>query len=37
MHASSLAAVSTAAQPVSARRWTVEEVLALYEMPLLDL
>ncbi|HQR58865.1 MAG TPA: biotin synthase, partial [Azonexus sp.] len=37
MHASSLAAVSIAAQPVPARRWTVEEVLALYEMPLLDL
>ncbi len=37
MHASSLAAVSASAQPVPARRWTVEEVLALYEMPLLDL
>lgn len=37
MHASSLAAVSAAAQPVPACRWTVEEVLALYEMPLLDL
>ena len=42
MHASSLAAVSIAAvsiaaQPVPARRWTVEEVLALCEMPLLDL
>ena len=37
MHASSRAAVSTAAQPVSVHRWTVEEVLALYEMPLPDL
>ncbi len=37
MHASSLAAVSAAPQPVPARRWTVEEVLALYEMPLFDL
>ncbi len=38
MHASSLAAVSPAtAQPIPARRWTVGEVLALYEMPLLDL
>jgi biotin synthase len=37
MHASSLAAFSAAAQPVPARRWTVEEVLALYEMPLPDL
>ncbi len=37
MHASSLAAVSAAAQPAPACRWTVEEVLALYEMPLMDL
>jgi len=37
MHASSLAAVSAATQPVPTRRWAVEEVLALYEMPLMDL
>ncbi|MBL8421105.1 MAG: biotin synthase, partial [Dechloromonas sp.] len=37
MHASPLATVSAAAQPVPVRRWTVDEVLALYEMPLLDL
>jgi biotin synthase len=37
MHASSLAAVSPATESRSARRWTVEEVLALYEMPLMDL
>ncbi|MBK8889432.1 MAG: biotin synthase BioB [Dechloromonas sp.] len=37
MHASSLATVSAAAQPVPVHRWTVDEVLALYEMPLLDL
>ncbi|HRH14567.1 MAG TPA: biotin synthase BioB [Azonexus sp.] len=37
MHASSFATVSTAAQPVPVHRWTVAEVLALYEMPLLDL
>jgi biotin synthase len=37
MHASSLAAVPHATESCSARRWTVEEVLALYEMPLMDL
>lgn len=37
MHASSLAAVPPATESRSARRWTVEEVLALYEMPLMDL
>ena len=37
MHASSLAAVSPATQSLPARRWTVDEVLALYEMPLMDL
>jgi biotin synthase len=41
MQASSVAAVSPASQPISqttsAHRWTVEEVLALYEMPLMDL
>jgi biotin synthase len=37
MHASSLAAVPHATESYSARRWTVEEVLALYEMPLMDL
>ena len=37
MQATSLAAVSPVYQPVPARRWTVAEVLALYEMPLMDL
>ena len=37
MQASSIAAVSPVLQPAAARRWTVEEVLALYEMPLMDL
>lgn len=37
MQASSLSAVSTCAQSAPVRRWTIEEVLALYEMPLMDL
>ena len=37
MQASSLAAVSSVSQPVPARRWALDEVLALYEMPLMDL
>ena len=37
MQASSLAAVSPVSQPVPARRWALDEVLALYEMPLMDL
>ena len=37
MSACSAAIVSPAAQPVAVRRWTVEEVLALYELPLMDL
>lgn len=37
MQASSVATVSALPQSSSARRWTVEEVLALYEMPLMDL
>lgn len=37
MQASSLAAVSCESQPAPAHRWTVDEVLALYEMPLMDL
>ncbi len=37
MHASSLAAVPAVSAPSSPRRWTVAEVLALYEMPLMDL
>ncbi len=37
MQASNLAAVPTNVSPAPARRWTVEEVLALYEMPLMDL
>ncbi|MCG2578456.1 biotin synthase BioB [Dechloromonas sp. XY25] len=37
MQASSLAAVSCDSKPAVAPRWTVEEVLALYEMPLMDL
>ena len=37
MHASSLAAVTPVSPSVHGRRWTVEEVLALYEMPLMDL
>lgn len=37
MLASSSATVSTPCQTVPAARWTVAEVLALYEMPLMDL
>jgi biotin synthase len=37
MHASSLAAVAPVAQAVPPHRWTVADVLALYEMPLMDL
>lgn len=37
MQASSLAAVSPVSQPVPARRWALDEVLALYEMPLMEL
>src|SRR5574343_221807 len=37
MQASSLAAVSSASQSVPAHRWTVEEVLGLYDLPLMDL
>lgn len=37
MQASSLAAVSTVSSSTAHRRWTVEEVLALYDLPLMDL
>ena len=37
MQASSLAAVSPVSQSVPARRWALAEVLALYDMPLMDL
>ena len=37
MQASSIAAVSSISQAAAAPRWTVAEVLALYEMPLMDL
>ncbi len=37
MQASNLAAVPTNVSPAPAKRWSVEEVLALYEMPLMDL
>jgi biotin synthase len=37
MHASSLAAVPSAPQTAPAHRWSVEEVLALYDLPLMDL
>jgi biotin synthase len=37
MQASTLAAVSSTPQSAPARRWTAEEVLALYELPLMDL
>jgi biotin synthase len=37
MQASSLSAVSSCAQSAPVRRWTTEAVLALYEMPLMDL
>ncbi len=37
MQASNLAAVPTNVSPAPVKRWTVEEVLALYEMSLMDL
>ena len=37
MQVSSIPAVPSSSHAVSAHRWTVEEVLALYEMPLMDL
>ncbi|OMG52877.1 biotin synthase BioB [Azonexus hydrophilus] len=37
MQASSLSAVSSCAQSTPVHRWTLDEVLALYEMPLMDL
>lgn len=37
MQASSLAAVSEVSSAASARRWTLDEVLALYDLPLMDL
>jgi biotin synthase len=37
MQASSVAAVSSLSHAAPARRWSVDEVLALYEMPLMDL
>ena len=37
MHASSLAAIPAVSPTTVNRRWTVEEVVALYEMPLMDL
>ncbi|WP_306605413.1 biotin synthase BioB [Azonexus sp.] len=37
MQASSLSAASSCAQSAPVRRWTTEAVLALYEMPLMDL
>jgi biotin synthase len=37
MQASSLAAVSEVSSAAPARRWTLDEVLALYELPLMDL
>ena len=37
MHASSLAAAPSAPQAAPAHRWSVEEVLALYDLPLMDL
>jgi biotin synthase len=37
MQASSVTAVSSAQQSASAPRWTIAEVLALYELPLMDL
>ena len=37
MQASAVAAVSSASLSVPARRWTVAEVIALYELPLMDL
>ena len=37
MQASSLTTVSCASQATPVHRWTVDEVLALYELPLMDL
>ena len=37
MHASSLSAASSTNQPVPVHRWTLDEVLALYDLPLMDL
>jgi len=37
MQASTLSAVPSIPQTATTRRWTVEEVLALYELPLMDL
>jgi biotin synthase len=37
MQACSAAVASPAAQPAAVPRWTVDEVLALYELPLMDL
>ena len=37
MQASAVAAVSSASPSVPAHRWTVAEVIALYELPLMDL
>jgi biotin synthase len=37
MQASTLAAVAPVAPPATARRWSVDEVLALYDMPFMDL
>ncbi|MBL8430562.1 MAG: biotin synthase BioB [Dechloromonas sp.] len=37
MQASSVVAVSPVSQSASIRRWSVEEVLALYDLPLMDL
>jgi biotin synthase len=37
MQASTLAAVPAVSQTAPTHRWTVGEVLALYEMPLMDL
>lgn len=37
MQASSLSAVAPCAPNAAVRRWTVDEVLALYDMPLMDL
>ena len=37
MQASSLSAASSSNQPVPVHRWTLDEVLALYDLPLMDL
>ncbi|MDX9943880.1 MAG: biotin synthase BioB, partial [Azonexus sp.] len=37
MQASSLSAASSTNQPVPVHRWTLDEVLALYDLPLMDL